>query len=47
MTALVVLVVVILFVAWLAAPITWRDGEGDLIDDGEKFAQQINRWRLW
>lgn len=28
---------IVAFVLWLAAPVTWRNGEGSPIEDGEKI----------
>ncbi len=41
------LLVVAGFVLWLAAPMTWRDGEGSIADDGEHFAAWLRRLRWW
>lgn len=43
----VVLVAVLGFVLWLAAPVTWQHGEGSVGDDGENFAQWLRRWFHW
>jgi hypothetical protein len=29
-------------IAWLAAPVTWQHGEGDLVSDGRRFADQLS-----
>ncbi len=36
------LLALICFAIWLAEPITWRNGEGSLIDDGQRFARAAN-----
>lgn len=40
---LIALVGIGCFVAWLAAPVTWQNGEGSIVDDGKKFAESLRR----
>ena len=35
-----------LLVAWIAAPVTWRDGEGDARNDSEKMRAWFH-WLNW
>ena len=37
----------IAFLRWLVTPPTWRDFEGPLIDEGERFATDPKWWRWW
>lgn len=43
-----VLAFLLSFLRWLLTPVTWRDGEGPLIDEGERFATEWSWVRyLW
>ena len=39
---LVLLLLVAAFVIWLTAPITWRDGEGSVVESGENVRDWYN-----
>lgn len=39
----VVLFFLVALILWIAAPVTWRDGEGDARDDSEA----IHSWLRW
>jgi hypothetical protein len=41
-----VLAFLLAFLRWLLTPVTWRDGEGPLIDEGERFATEFS-WLRW
>jgi hypothetical protein len=40
---LVVLLGIGCFIAWLAGPVTWENGEGSIVEDGKKFAGALRR----
>ncbi|MGC4043854.1 MAG: hypothetical protein QM758_08600 [Armatimonas sp.] len=50
--ALITLIGIGCFVAWLAGPVTWENGEGSIVEDGKRFANSLRqgdsplRW-LW
>ena len=44
-SAPLVLAFVCAFLRWLLTPPTWRDFEGPLLDEGERFATDFRWWR--
>ena len=36
---------VLVFLRWILTPPHWRDGEGPLVDEGERMATEFSRWR--
>ena len=44
---LVVVIGIVMFVIWLAGPVSWRDGEGDIREDGKKLARRMSRFPWW